>query len=54
MVLGIRERTGRSVTPKTDRTAVDFVAVILLHDFVAVELGKKLGVNVSKKHERGR
>ncbi len=23
MVLGIRERTGRSVTPKTDRTAVD-------------------------------
>jgi hypothetical protein len=23
MVLGIRERTGRSVTPKTDRTAVE-------------------------------
>jgi hypothetical protein len=25
MVLGIRERTGRSVTPKTDRTAVEIL-----------------------------
>ena len=33
MVLGIRERTGRSVTPKTDRTAVNNSALLLLYTF---------------------
>jgi hypothetical protein len=31
MVLGIRERTGRSVTPKTDRTTVEHSIIAEYH-----------------------
>ena len=51
MVLGIRERTGRSVTPKTDKTSVKGEAInpflfsffLLPLDLISLEREESLG-----------